>query len=50
VPTSAAIGNAVAHALNVRFFSLPLTPDKVLAVLLHGDEVRDKLGSGSSSR
>ena len=38
VPTSAAIGNAVARALNVRLFSLPLTPDKVLAGLLHADE------------
>lgn len=34
VPTSAAIGNAVARALGARVFDLPLTPDKVLAALL----------------
>ncbi|MBI3015964.1 MAG: xanthine dehydrogenase family protein molybdopterin-binding subunit, partial [Candidatus Tectomicrobia bacterium] len=45
VPTSAAIGNAVARALNVRLFSLPLTPDKVLTVLLHPDEAKQGLGS-----
>ncbi len=33
VPTAAAIANAVAHALGVRVWSLPLTPDKVLAAL-----------------
>ncbi len=30
VPTSAAIGNAVARALGVRLFSLPLKPDEIL--------------------
>ena len=43
VPTSAAIGNAVARALNVRLFSLPLTPDKILAVLLNPEEVKKEL-------
>jgi xanthine dehydrogenase YagR molybdenum-binding subunit len=33
VPTAAAIANAVANALGVRVTSLPITPDKVLAVL-----------------
>jgi xanthine dehydrogenase YagR molybdenum-binding subunit len=33
VPTAAAIANAVANALGVRVWSLPLTPDKVLAAL-----------------
>jgi xanthine dehydrogenase YagR molybdenum-binding subunit len=33
VPTSGAIGNAVANALGVRVRSLPITPDKVLAAL-----------------
>jgi len=34
VATSAAIGNAVARALGVRVFDLPLTPDRVLDALL----------------
>lgn len=33
VPTSAAIANAVAHALGVRLRSLPITPARVLAAL-----------------
>lgn len=33
IPTAAAIANAVAHALGVRVRELPMTPDKVLAVL-----------------
>ncbi len=33
IPTAAAIANAVANALGVRIDSLPITPDKVLAVL-----------------
>ncbi len=33
VPTSAAIGNAVARALGIRMFSLPLSPNEILAAL-----------------
>jgi xanthine dehydrogenase YagR molybdenum-binding subunit len=33
IPTSAAIGNALANAIGVRVRSLPITPDKVLAAL-----------------
>ena len=33
IPTAAAIANAVANALGVRVFSLPITPAKVLAAL-----------------
>jgi xanthine dehydrogenase YagR molybdenum-binding subunit len=33
VPTAAAVANAVAHALGVRIFELPLSPDRVLEVL-----------------
>lgn len=33
VPTSAAIANAVYHAIGVRIRELPMTPDKVLAAL-----------------
>ncbi len=33
VPTAAAIGNAVANAIGVRVYSLPITPAKVLAAL-----------------
>ena len=33
VPTAAAIANAVANAIGVRVFSLPITPAKVLAAL-----------------
>jgi CO/xanthine dehydrogenase Mo-binding subunit len=33
IPTSAAVGNAVARALGIRVLDLPLTPDKVLAAL-----------------
>ena len=32
-PTIAAISNAVANATNVRFYTLPMTPDRVLAAL-----------------
>jgi CO/xanthine dehydrogenase Mo-binding subunit len=35
IPTSGAVGNAVARALGVRLFNLPLTPATVLAAL-HG--------------
>ena len=33
VPTAAAIANAVAHALGVRIYELPLSPDRVLETL-----------------
>jgi xanthine dehydrogenase YagR molybdenum-binding subunit len=33
IPTAAAIANAVAHALGVRIYELPLTPDRVLGAL-----------------
>lgn len=33
VPTSAAIGNAVARALGIRLFSLPVKPDEILQAL-----------------
>lgn len=43
VPTSAAIGNAVARALGVRLFSLPITPDKVLGALLQAETAKQKV-------
>jgi xanthine dehydrogenase YagR molybdenum-binding subunit len=33
VPTAAAIANAVAHALGIRVYELPLTPDRILDAL-----------------
>ncbi len=33
IPTAAAIANAVADALGVRFYDLPITPEKILAAL-----------------
>lgn len=33
IPTAAAIGNAVANALGVRVYSIPITPQRVLAAL-----------------
>jgi len=33
VPTAAAIGNAVSHAIGARIRSLPITPESVLAAL-----------------
>jgi xanthine dehydrogenase YagR molybdenum-binding subunit len=33
VPTAAAVANAVAHALGLRIYELPLSPDRVLDVL-----------------
>ena len=33
VPTAAAVANAVAHALGVRIYELPLSPDRVLDAL-----------------
>ena len=35
-PTVAAIGNAVAHALGIRLRDLPLTRERVMAVLIEG--------------
>jgi CO/xanthine dehydrogenase Mo-binding subunit len=32
-PTAAAIGNAVAHALGVRIRDLPLTRERIIAVM-----------------
>jgi CO/xanthine dehydrogenase Mo-binding subunit len=36
-PTAAAIGNAVAHALGARVRDLPLTRERIMAVLLAGE-------------
>src|SRR5208283_4301421 len=33
VPTAAAVANAVAHALGIRVYELPLTPDRILDTL-----------------
>ncbi|MBT6149382.1 MAG: nicotinate dehydrogenase medium molybdopterin subunit, partial [Gemmatimonadetes bacterium] len=33
IPTSAAVANAVYHAIGVRLRDLPMTPDKVLRAL-----------------
>ena len=33
IPITAAIVNAIAHAIGHRFRTLPVTPDKILAVL-----------------
>jgi len=33
VPTAAAVANAVAHALGIRIYELPLTPDRILDAL-----------------
>jgi xanthine dehydrogenase YagR molybdenum-binding subunit len=33
VPTAAAVANAVAHALGIRVYELPLTPDRILDAL-----------------
>jgi xanthine dehydrogenase YagR molybdenum-binding subunit len=38
VPTSAAIANAVANAIGVRVYDLPMTPDRVLAALARKDK------------
>lgn len=41
MPGAAAIANAVAHALGIRFFELPLTPEAVrMALEEHRDETR----------
>jgi CO/xanthine dehydrogenase Mo-binding subunit len=33
IPTVAAVANAVYHAIGVRFYTTPITPDKVLRAL-----------------
>jgi xanthine dehydrogenase YagR molybdenum-binding subunit len=33
VPTAAAVANAVAHALGIRVYELPLSPDRILDAL-----------------
>jgi CO/xanthine dehydrogenase Mo-binding subunit len=33
-PTAAAIGNAVGHALGVRFYDMPLSRERIMAALL----------------
>jgi xanthine dehydrogenase YagR molybdenum-binding subunit len=38
VPTSGAIANAVANAIGVRVYDLPMTPDRVLAALARKDK------------
>ena len=43
VPGAAAIANAVADAIGIRFTSLPITPEKVLAAL---DAARAEAGDG----
>jgi nicotinate dehydrogenase subunit B len=35
-PTTAAIGNAAAHALGARIRDLPMTRDRIMAALLKG--------------
>lgn len=37
IPTAAAIANALADALGVRFYELPITPEKVVAALAGGE-------------
>jgi xanthine dehydrogenase YagR molybdenum-binding subunit len=38
VPTAAAVANAVAHALGIRIYELPLTPDRILSALAQKKE------------
>jgi xanthine dehydrogenase YagR molybdenum-binding subunit len=38
VPTAAAVANAVAHALGIRVYELPLTPDRILDALARKKE------------
>jgi CO/xanthine dehydrogenase Mo-binding subunit len=38
IPPAAAIANAVADAIGVRVFDLPITPDRVLAALKRAQE------------
>jgi xanthine dehydrogenase YagR molybdenum-binding subunit len=42
VPTAAAIANAVANAIGVRVWSLPITPARVLAAL---GQISDSAGT-----
>jgi CO/xanthine dehydrogenase Mo-binding subunit len=37
-PTPAAIGNAVANALGIRIYDLPLTPERVYWAIQHGTD------------
>jgi len=41
IPTAAAIANAVANALGVRFYDLPITPERVVAALAGGEGKAD---------
>jgi len=40
IPTTAAITNAIYAACGVRIFSLPTTPDRILAALAKGEAGR----------
>ena len=42
IPTAAAIANAVSNALGVKFYSLPITAEKVLRALNKRDERQGK--------
>ncbi len=43
IPTAAAIANAVSNALGVRFYSLPITAEKVLKALKEQEETKKEL-------
>jgi len=43
VPTAAAIANAVADALGIRIYDLPLTPERVVAAIKSAQEDRKKI-------
>jgi len=45
VPTAAAVANAVADALGVRFYDLPFTPEKIVAAVKAGEEPPGKPGA-----
>jgi xanthine dehydrogenase YagR molybdenum-binding subunit len=40
IPGIGAIANAVANAIGVRIYELPITPDKILAALANKEEGR----------
>ncbi|WP_406676931.1 xanthine dehydrogenase family protein molybdopterin-binding subunit [Moorella sp. ACPs] len=44
VPTAAAIANAVADALGIRFYDLPLTPERVVAEIKKSSEEKEDDG------
>lgn len=44
VPTAAAIANAVADALGIRFYDLPLTPERVVAEIKKSREKKEDDG------